>query len=70
MYLDSFLKILLGFAILLPCYSFIRREINGELRIKNSRVFSPLSKSPMDIFYLGFILGVIVIFIGIGELLQ
>ena len=70
MYLISFLKILLGAILLLPCYSLIRREINGELRIKNSRVFSPLSKSPMDIFYLGFILGVIVIIIGISELLR
>ena len=70
MYLISFLKILLGAILLLPCYSLIRREINGDLRIKNSRIISPLSKSSMDIFYLGFILGVIVIIIGISELLR
>lgn len=67
---DTFLKILFGILLLLTSWSFIRRELSGNLkrRIIHTGIISYRSHS-MNIFYIGFIIGLVVLSIGISELL-
>jgi hypothetical protein len=67
---DTFIKLLFGMLLLLTSWSFIRREFSGELkrRIIHIGIISFRSNG-MNIFYIGFILGLAVLSIGISELL-
>jgi len=70
MYLSSFLKILLGMIFLFPSWSFIQRKLKGEFNFAYRKTSILPKNDPFNIFYFGFILGFIIIIIGIKELLQ
>jgi hypothetical protein len=66
MSLDTIMKILFGSILMLFSWDFIRRYIKGELKVE---VDYFKRKDPMGIFYFSFILGIVVLIIGISELL-